>query len=615
MKFTVATPIQAAAIPLARQGRDIIGCAQTGTGKTAAFCIPLVAKLMENPGATALVLAPTRELALQISDVLRSLTIGQNLRTALLIGGTDMYKQTRDLSRKPAIIVATPGRLNDHLRRKSVDLKTVQVLVLDEGDRMLDMGFEQQINDILKFIGPDRQTLLFSATFPDKIRNMAKRYMKSPEFISVGQISKPVEKVRHSIIHTTKAKRNDILLDQLNTRKGSVLIFVNTKHGTNRLATYLEEYGYDATRIHGGRTQGQRNQALAGFRAGKFRIMVATDVAARGLDIPHIAHVINYDLPIDLDDYVHRIGRTARAGAEGEAICLLSPEEHGHWNRIARINNLEMLPGKRFGGGSDRDQGSVREQFAGRRDKFAGKRDRFDRRDAKPSGVKREAFPKPGGFAKREGFAKRDGFEQRDKFAKREGFEKRDNFPKRDNFVAEKHDYKFADKKSGGFEKRDRFTHEKRAKFGGEVPKKFTGKQDKYAHMKRDKAAPQAEQKRDDFPKRDNFAAPKREGFAAPKREGFAPKRDKYAGQRRDKPVGEKHGDQKRDMFGDKPGGEKRHKYADQNNRDKAAAKSDRPAPRGRPGDHTRREGGPGGGKPWYISKRQKSRRGQDRTA
>lgn len=350
MKFETPTPIQAQAIPVAMQGRDIIGCAQTGTGKTAAFAIPMVSKLIENPRGQALILAPTRELALQIRDVLRQVA-PRNIGVTLLIGGIDMHRQIRELMQKPSIIVGTPGRVADHLRRKSLDLSRTQTVVLDEADRMLDMGFEKQINEVLKFVPQQRQTLLFSATIPDRVKQMAKRYQKDPQFISVGAQAKPVSAIKHSIVHATKANKREIVLDELNSREGSVIIFVNTKHGTNRLYDHLSAYGYTVTRMHGGRSQGQRNQALAGFRDGKFRIMVATDLAGRGIDVPHIQHVINFDLPKDVDDYVHRIGRTARAGAEGHAICLLSSEDRNHWNKIARQYNFEMLPD----GGRDRN--------------------------------------------------------------------------------------------------------------------------------------------------------------------------------------------------------------------------------------------------------------------
>ncbi len=344
MGFNQPTPIQAQAIPLALSGKDIMGSAQTGTGKTAAFCIPVVAQLLVHPEKTAFILAPTRELAMQIRSVVDDLTREtRQLRATSIIGGADMRKQKKNLQQKPRIVVATPGRLADHIRRKNIDPKQVGYVVLDEGDRMLDMGFEKQIDEILAQVPKERQTLLFSATLSERVQRLAQRYLKSPARVSVGPASQPVAKIKHSILPVAKAEKNDVLLDQLNSRQGSVLVFVNTKWGTNRLAQYLQEYGHSVARIHGDRTQGQRNQALQGFRSGKYRILVATDVAARGLDVPHIAHVVNYDLPKDHSDYVHRIGRTARAGAKGEALCLVSNEERGLWNKISQLYKLESL--------------------------------------------------------------------------------------------------------------------------------------------------------------------------------------------------------------------------------------------------------------------------------
>ncbi len=347
LDFHQATPIQAKAIPVALAGRDIMGSAQTGTGKTAAFCIPVIAGLLENPEKTAFVLAPTRELAQQIREVLRGLTKETpEVRVTSIIGGADLRKQKKNLQKNPRVVVATPGRLADHVRRKNIDPQKVGYVVLDEGDRMLDMGFEKQIDEILKQVPKERQTLLFSATLSPAIQRLAQRYLHKPEYLSVGKASQPVAKIHHSILPVpSKAQKAEVLLDQLNSRQGSVLIFVNTKWGTNKVAQYLKEYGHSVTRLHGDRTQGQRNQALQGFRSGEYRIMVATDVAARGLDVPHIAHVINFDLPKDHSDYVHRIGRTARAGAPGQAICLISPEERGIWGKIAKLYQLEALPG------------------------------------------------------------------------------------------------------------------------------------------------------------------------------------------------------------------------------------------------------------------------------
>jgi ATP-dependent RNA helicase DeaD len=233
--------------------------------------------------------------------------------------------------------VATPGRLVDHLQRRVLSLQNVGLLVLDEADRMLDMGFAPQLNEILRHLPANRQTLLFSATLPDNIMGLANRYLKNPVRVNAGSPETPVQKIHHSVVQTTPEAKNDVLLDELNAREGSVLIFTRTKHRTDRVAKFLSKFGYAVTRLHGDRTQSQRDAAIKGFRGGTYRILVATDIAARGLDIPHIAHVINYDLPQSPEDYVHRIGRTARAGAEGEAICLLVPEDQGQWRRIARL--------------------------------------------------------------------------------------------------------------------------------------------------------------------------------------------------------------------------------------------------------------------------------------
>jgi superfamily II DNA/RNA helicase len=338
MNFVSPTPIQSQAIPVAMAQHDLIGCAQTGTGKTGAFGVPLVTRLLQQPQETALILAPTRELAVQIVEFLIRLTqYAPELNHALLIGGTSMSTQLRALQRRPRIIVATPGRLVDHLQRRAISLQNTGMLVLDEADRMLDMGFAPQLNEILRHLPTQRQTMLFSATLPENIMGLANRYLKNPVRVSVGAVEKPAQKIHHSVVQTTPEAKNDVLLDELNTREGSIIIFTRTKHRTDRVAKFLSKFGHAVARIHGDRTQSQRDAAIKGFRGGAFRILVATDIAARGLDIPHIAHVINYDLPQSPEDYVHRIGRTARAGAEGEAICLLVPEDQGQWRRIARL--------------------------------------------------------------------------------------------------------------------------------------------------------------------------------------------------------------------------------------------------------------------------------------
>ncbi len=338
MNFTQPTPIQEQAIPLVLQHRDVMACAQTGTGKTGAFSIPMLTQLIDKPQMNALILAPTRELALQINEVITKLTaFTPRIRPALLIGGLPMARQLRALSLKPRIIVATPGRLVDHLQQRNLSLHNHSFLVLDEADRMLDMGFAPQLKEILRHLPKERQTLLFSATLPTEIMKLAQNYLQDPAHIAIETTEQSQPKIAHTVIETTGEHKNDVLLDQLNTRIGSIIIFAKTKHRTDRLAKYLAKFGHSVTRIHGDRSQSQRESALLGFRNGTFRILVATDIAARGIDVPHIAHVINYDLPQVPEDYVHRIGRTARAGATGEALCLLVPEEHLQWRRIVKL--------------------------------------------------------------------------------------------------------------------------------------------------------------------------------------------------------------------------------------------------------------------------------------
>lgn len=338
LQFHTPTPIQAKAIPVVLEGRDVIGSAQTGTGKTAAFALPTIDYLIKNPDKTAVILAPTRELAMQIFEVIRDFTKDiPNCGAALFIGGLSMQNQIKSLRRDPRILVATPGRLVDHLHRQSVELNNVGILVLDEADRMLDMGFAPQLQVIRRFLPEIRQTLLFSATFPKEIMALANSYLKDPVKIEVGAPQRPVQKIMQRIIETTVQKKNDLLLDLLNAKTGPALIFVRTKHRTDRLHTFLEEYGYPVARIHGGRSQGQRTLALRGFRDGEYRILVATDIAARGIDVENIEMVVNYDLPDVPEDYVHRIGRTARNGQAGHAICLLTPEDKEKWYNITRF--------------------------------------------------------------------------------------------------------------------------------------------------------------------------------------------------------------------------------------------------------------------------------------
>lgn len=340
MKYTAPTPIQEQAIPLAMQGRDILGSAQTGTGKTAAFGIPLVAKVLNNPRGNAIVLTPTRELATQVMTVITQL-LGQRsfIQAALLIGGDSMHKQTAQLKMRPRIIVGTPGRINDHLERGNLILHDTNFVVLDETDRMLDMGFGIQIDKIAKFLPAVRQTLMFSATLPPEIVKMSAKYLKNPERVAIGAVNAPVVKIQQEIIHINDSSKYDELDKQIKARDGSIIVFVKTKRSADKLSERLNKQGHKADTIHGDLHQRRREKVIQAYRNMKFRVLVATDIAARGLDIPHIEHVINYDLPQCPEDYIHRIGRTGRNGSEGKAVCFISPDDNIRWRAINRLIN------------------------------------------------------------------------------------------------------------------------------------------------------------------------------------------------------------------------------------------------------------------------------------
>ena len=342
LQFTTPTPIQAQAIPPAMEGKDILGTAQTGTGKTAAFGLPLIAKLMADSECHALVMTPTRELAAQVLEQI-NLFLGfrSGIKSALLIGGDSMGKQLNQLKNNPRLIVGTPGRINDHLTRRSLSLKKTAFLVLDETDRMLDMGFGVQIDKIIQHIAPQRQTLLFSATLPDNILKISKKYLTNPVRIAVGSTFAAAPKIKQDVLTVSDAEKYPALVTLLEERQGSIIIFVKTKHGCDKMADKIAKLGHKVDAIHGNLRQNQRNRVIQAFRDSKFRILVATDVASRGLDIPHIEHVINYDLPQNPEDYIHRIGRTARAGAEGHAVCLITPHDRGMWREIQKLMDPE----------------------------------------------------------------------------------------------------------------------------------------------------------------------------------------------------------------------------------------------------------------------------------
>src|SRR3989338_3249475 len=315
-KFTVPTPIQRKSIPLAIEGKDLIGIAQTGTGKTLAFGVPMLQRLAQVKGR-GLIVVPTRELAEQVDDMLHKVGRPLGLRTAVLIGGASMVRQRHMLARKPHILVATPGRLLDHLEQKTVRLDDVRVLVLDEADRMLDMGFAPQVERILRDVSRNRQTMLFSATMPDAIVRMATRHMKLPVRVEIARSGTAAERVSHELFVVKREDKIRLLESLLATYRGTVLVFSRTKFGAKRIARSIKSAGIAAAEIHSSRTLAQRREALEGFKSGKYRVLVATDIAARGIDVMGIELVVNFDLPENADDYVHRVGRTGRAGQSG----------------------------------------------------------------------------------------------------------------------------------------------------------------------------------------------------------------------------------------------------------------------------------------------------------
>ncbi len=347
MSYAIPTPVQAKAIPLALQGQDIMGSAQTGTGKTAAFSIPLVQFLLTNPRGSALVLSPTRELAKQIHVIILQLMGAKSaLDSALLIGGESMSKQLRQLRLRPRIIVGTPGRVNDHLERGSLLLHDTHFLVLDETDRMLDMGFSVQLDRIVRFLPEKRQTLMFSATLPANIIKLSAKYLHNPQRVAVGSTNVPVKAIKQSVYEVSADQKHNELLKHIRACHGSVVVFVKTKFGADKMAKRLRTDDLSAQAIHGNLNQNKRDRVIRDFRQKKFHILVATDVASRGLDIPHIEHVINYDLPQVPEDYIHRIGRTARAGAEGEAINLITSEDRKKWQAIQYLIDPNSKPPK-----------------------------------------------------------------------------------------------------------------------------------------------------------------------------------------------------------------------------------------------------------------------------
>ena len=326
IKFKVPTPIQQKAIPLAIQGKDIIGIAQTGTGKTHSFAIPMVQLLAQKKGV-GLVLAPTRELAIQIDEAFQGIAYAFGMKTACLIGGAPMQDQITALRKNPRIVIATPGRLIDHMGHWNFLPEQVVMLVLDEADRMLDMGFAPQIDKILRFLPAARQTMLFSATIPKEIMAIAAKHMKLPVSVEIAPSGTTVEKVTQELFIVKKEAKLRLLSKLLAQYKGAVLLFSRTKHNARKITRSIKDMGYSAAEIHSNRSLNQRREALDGFKSGRYKVLVATDIAARGIDVIGIELVINYDLPEDTENYVHRIGRTARAGQHGHAVSFATPEQ------------------------------------------------------------------------------------------------------------------------------------------------------------------------------------------------------------------------------------------------------------------------------------------------
>jgi ATP-dependent RNA helicase RhlE len=343
-KFEIPTPVQAGCIPPALEGRDVLATAQTGTGKTLGYLIPIIESMLkdEGRGAHALIVLPTRELAMQVEEAFKTVRSNSRQSVALVVGGMNERPQLDAIRRGARLIVATPGRLEDYLKRKLVRLDQVKMLVLDEVDRMLDMGFQPAIARIVGMLPAEHQTLCYSATLEGEVKKVAHKYLKEPVRVEIGSVLKPAENIELRTFEVAADKKQELLEHLLEADKGSFLVFVRTKHGADRVARRLVRAGHSATQIHGDRSQSQRNAALRSFSEGRHRVLVATDVAARGIDVANVAQVINFDLPKVAEDFVHRVGRTGRASAHGVASTFAAPAERGDLRKIERTLSLHM---------------------------------------------------------------------------------------------------------------------------------------------------------------------------------------------------------------------------------------------------------------------------------
>ncbi|OGD32490.1 hypothetical protein A3C91_02565 [Candidatus Azambacteria bacterium RIFCSPHIGHO2_02_FULL_52_12] len=386
LKFTVPTPIQHQSIPVALEGKDIVGIAQTGTGKTLAFGIPMIQRLGKS--GKGLVVLPTRELALQVDEMLQKIGRAMGLQTVVLIGGASLYQQKMMLKRNPHIVIATPGRLLDHMRQRNVDVSDAHILVLDEADRMFDMGFMPQINEILKALPKERQTMLFSATMPPAIMQIAAQHMAMPVRIEVAPAGTSSHLVEQEIFIVKKDAKLSLFEKLLKEYHGTVLVFSRTKHGARKLCVNVRDMGHAVAEIHSDRSLIQRKEALAGFKSGKYRVLIATDIAARGIDVTGIELVLNFDLPDNSEDYVHRIGRTGRAGISGRAVSFAMPDQGSDIRDIERLIRKTLPVVKHEG--ADLYQGKV----------MSSSRSGFGRH-TRSFGLQKSGFGGRGGFSGR----------------------------------------------------------------------------------------------------------------------------------------------------------------------------------------------------------------------
>ena len=342
LNFKTPTPIQRKAIPIAIEGKDIVGIAQTGTGKTLALGIPMIQLILQANKGKGLIILPTRELAIQINEMLQKIGRPFGLKTAVLIGGSSMGQQVQAIRNKPHIVIGTPGRVIDHLQQKTLNFHDVIVLVLDEADCMLDMGFAPQIRKILDVVPKNRQTMLFSATMPDGIVKIASYHMKLPVRVEIARSGTMAEKVEHELFVVKKDQKLPLLKKLLQDYKGTVLVFIRVKHNAKKICYELRDVGVSAAEIHSNRSLGQRKEALEGFKNGRYRVLVATDIASRGIDVKNIELVVNFDLPENPEDYVHRIGRTGRAGMSGKAISFAMPDQGSKVREIEKLTRLYL---------------------------------------------------------------------------------------------------------------------------------------------------------------------------------------------------------------------------------------------------------------------------------